>query len=250
MEITSFLTVRVGSSRLPNKCMLPFGDCNVLEHVIRRAKASGLNPIVCTSVDPANDVIENIATQEGVRCFRGHEDDKLRRWLDCAHEFNVEAFHSVDVDDPFFDPEVMKYSFETLLEKNMDYIEPTKLSSSGNASVGYSISTEIVEKACALYDEGTDTELMWYYLETIENVKSEVLLDNDICSTVEARLTLDYEEDYWLLQSMCRILGNETTRQEVDAFLTKNPDFKEINWFRNGQWKANQLSKDPNAAQD
>ena len=41
------ITVRSQSTRLPEKCFLPFGDCSVLEHIIRRAKHFNINPIVC-----------------------------------------------------------------------------------------------------------------------------------------------------------------------------------------------------------
>ena len=238
--ITSFVSARVNSSRLPSKCLLPFGDTNVLCHGIRRARDSGLNPIVCTPSSPENDVIAEAAQKEGVKCFRGHNDDRLRRWLDCATENKISAFHTVDVDDPFFDPEMMKRSFSLLIDENFDFIEPTILASSGNASVGFSIRTSIVEKACKLYQPGENSELLWYYLRAVDNYHSKTLPQYDFCSSIEARLTLDYEEDYWLLQSICRILGNNATRQEVDRLLKNNPEFKDINWFRNDQWKEKQ----------
>lgn len=242
MVITSFVSARVGSSRLPNKCLLSFGAVNVLQHGIRRAKMNGLNPIVCTPSTHENNIIEEIALSEGVRCFRGHDDDRLRRWLDCAHEFNIAAFHTVDLDDPFFDPEMMKASFELMLKDNLDFVEPTLLSSNGNASVGYSIRTSIVEKACQLYAEGENTELLWNYLKKVDGYRSKVLPQSDSFSSIEARLTLDYEEDYWLLSTLCRILGNEASRNDIDRILYDNPALKEINWFRNDQWKVNQNS--------
>jgi len=241
MVIHSFVSARINSSRLPNKCLLPFGNCNVLEHGIRRAKENGLNPIVCTPSSNENDLIAEIAMKENVPCFRGHNDDRLRRWLNCALENNIDAFHTVDVDDPFFDPEMMKLSFLTLLENNLDYVEPTKLSSDGNACVGYSLKTSFLLKACSLYSEGENSELLWNYLEAVEDRKSEILVQSKNFSSVNARLTLDYEEDYWLLSSICRILGNQATRKDVDDLLTANPNFKNINWFRNNQWKERQL---------
>ena len=65
----------------------------------------------------------------------------------------------------------------------------------------------------------------------------------DIIFPKNLRLTLDYEEDYWLLDSVRRILGNLTSRDEVDQLLLSNPDMYKINWFRNEEWKTGQLSK-------
>lgn len=243
MVITSFLSARVGSSRLPNKCMLPFGEVNVLQHGIRRAKKNGLNPIVCTPSSPENDMIEEISVSEGVSCFRGHDDDRLRRWRDCAREFDVTAFHTIDIDDPFFDSDMMKASFALMLESGVDFVEPTALSSNGNASVGYSITASILESACQLYTVGTNSEFLWDFLKRVDGYSSLVLPQRDSFSSIEARLTLDYEEDYWLLSTLCRILGNDVSRKEVDRVLFDNPALKCINWFRNDEWKKNQKSR-------
>ena len=159
-----------------------------------------------------------------------------------AAEFNIPAFHTVDVDDPFFDPEMMKFSFSLLIKENLDYVEPTEMSSGGNASVGYSIRTSVVEKACQLYQPGENTELHWKHLEAVDGYRSIVLSQDKSFSKVKARLTLDYEEDYWLLKTICRILGNNASRTDVDALLTENPAMKKINWFRNDEWKINQLT--------
>jgi spore coat polysaccharide biosynthesis protein SpsF (cytidylyltransferase family) len=57
------------------------------------------------------------------------------------------------------------------------------------------------------------------------------------------RLTLDYEEDYWLLMSIFRILGGNPDREKVMQLFADNPDLAKINLFRNDEWKAAQLSK-------
>ncbi len=54
-EIIGFITVRSKSSRLPQKCFLPVGEGNVIEHIIRRAKGFGFRPIVCTTDASADD---------------------------------------------------------------------------------------------------------------------------------------------------------------------------------------------------
>ena len=49
------------ATRLPEKCYLPFDGCNVLEHVIKRAKHFQINPIVCTTYEKTDDKIVEIA---------------------------------------------------------------------------------------------------------------------------------------------------------------------------------------------
>lgn len=242
VKVTGFITVRTSSTRLPKKCLLPFGESTVLNHIIRRTVSYDINPIVCTSTSKEDDIIEEIANKEGVKCYRGSLDNKLQRWLDCAIHYDVDMFHTIDADDPFFDGNEMKNSIKMLQEENLDMVCPTVSSSAGGASVGYSLTTNIVKRACKDLDKDTDTEMMWYYMEKILDLKTKILPETKK-NISKMRLTLDYEEDYWMLESARRMLGNLTSRDKVDQLFLSNPDMYKINWFRNEEWKAGQLSK-------
>jgi spore coat polysaccharide biosynthesis protein SpsF len=241
-EIPGVITVRTSSSRLPEKCLLPFGDFNVLTHIIRRALFFDIVPIVCTSVDSTDDVIEEIARKEGVKCYRGSLINKLKRWSDCATTFNLQSFHTIDADDPFFDGDEIKASMKLLNEGNYDMVYPTKSSSEGGATVGYSLTSDIVTRALKNIPEDADTEMMWYYIEKLKGLKAVVVPETESLP-FKVRLTLDYEEDYWLLESIRRILGNFVTRNEIKDFFMRNPDFYKVNWFRNEAWKEGQEQK-------
>ena len=237
-----FITVRTSSTRLPNKCLLPLGDETVISHVVKRAISYGIEPIICTSTDKSDDILEEISKELGVKCFRGSLVNKLKRWLDCAEHFNVNSFHTIDADDPLFDGKEMIASLDLLSSKDYDVVCPTESSSAGGASVGYSLTTAIIKKALENLDPDTDTEMMWYYLEKVGQIKM-INLPETTNNNTKVRLTLDYEEDYWLLASIVRILGYNPSRNEVMQLLLKNPDLAKINLFRNDEWKAAQLSK-------
>ena len=242
MTITCFITVRSKSTRLPGKCFLPFGDDTVLDHIILRCKHYGLDPIICTTQDKEDDRIVSIAKAHNIKFYRGPVSNKLLRWSQCCDFFEVESFHSVDADDPFFDGNEISNSMEVLLEEGLDMVYPTQSSSAGGASVGYSLTADIVKRACDGLAESVDTEMMWFYMEKLPNLKTKVLPEKRK-KISNMRLTLDYEEDYWLLESVRRILGNLASRDEVDQLLWSNPDMYKINWFKNVDWKAGQLSK-------
>jgi spore coat polysaccharide biosynthesis protein SpsF len=237
-----FITVRTSSTRLPNKCMLPLGDETVISHVVKRAISYGIEPIICTSTDKSDDILEEISKELGVKCFRGSLVNKLKRWLDCAEHFNVNSFHTIDADDPLFDGKEMIASLDLLRSKDCDVVCPTESSSAGGASVGYSLTTAIIKKALENLDPDTDTEMMWYYLEKVSQVKMEILPEASNAN-IKVRLTLDYEEDYWLLVSIIRILGSNPDRNKVRQLFLNNPDLAKVNLFRNDEWKAAQLSK-------
>ena len=237
------ITVRTFSSRLPNKCLMPFGkEINVIQHIIRRCKNSMIEPILCTTTDKRDDILQTIAEDEKILFYRGSVKNKLKRWYECAKKFHLKDFHSVDADDPFFDGDQVHLSMKTLREGNFDVVNPTISSSMGGASVGYSIKAKILKLALIDTDHETDTEMMWYYLEKIKNIKSYTLAENRK-KPQNIRLTLDYLEDYNLLLFIQQLLGNNASRIEIEKLFSDNPDLYKINWFRNNEWKKSQESK-------
>ncbi len=240
--IDGLITVRTSSTRLPGKCLLPFGEGNVINHLIARAKSFSIDPIICTSTDKSDDILEEMAKSLGIRFFRGSLNNKLKRWSDCANHFGLENFHTVDADDPFFDGEEMHRSMQVLIDGGFDIVCPTPSSSSGGASVGYSLTTAIVNRAVEGLAEEDDTEMMWYYLERIADRKTTTLTEKT-ADPLLIRLTLDYKEDYWLLRTIQRLVGSTSPRSEIDELFYRNPDLYKINWFHNEEWKAAQEAK-------
>jgi hypothetical protein len=57
------------------------------------------------------------------------------------------------------------------------------------------------------------------------------------------RLTLDYPEDYALIRMIAAEIGYMAPRAAVDDLFLLNPDLHKINWFRNADWKARQLTE-------
>ena len=238
MKPFGFVTVRTGSSRLNGKCLLPFGEGNVLQHVIRRAKFVGFEPLVCTTSLEEDDVIRDIAVKEGCSVYRGSAEDKLQRWLGACEKFGVDTLHTIDADDPFFDGELGQQSLR-LLNEGYDIVYPSRDIYVGG--VGFSITADIIRKACSL-KQSDDTEMMWYFIEKVPGLRKVELPVAD-AKSAKVRLTLDYEEDYWMLLTVLRILGPQATRVEIEDLFLRNPELHKVNWFRNEEWKKGQEEK-------
>jgi spore coat polysaccharide biosynthesis protein SpsF len=234
-DLNGMLTVRSSSTRLPEKCFLPFGEGTVIEHVIRRAKHFGFNPIVCTTIEPEDERLVEIAKKENVRYFQGSVRDKLVRWRDACRKFKVKKFISIDADDLFFDPDMAHLSLQTL-DKGYDLVthytqEPYI------GCVGYSLTADIIERACDI-KKSDDTEMMWHFIEKVPGIKkAELSVNKEALGNI--RLTLDYQEDYWLFCAVLRILGPFATAGSIVELFRHNPDLHKINWFRNQQYQAN-----------
>jgi len=235
----AFLTVRTSSSRLPAKCFLPFGESHVLDYVVKRSLNANFIPIVCTSSENSDNEIEAYCKINKVKYYRGPLNNKLQRWFECATSFEVEYFHTIDVDDPLFDPFQVSESLELLKSQELDVVYPTEKSSSGGASVGYSIRTNYLKHVLQDSQYLTSAEMVDVIFDNFAGTKSKVLVSS--ASEIDSvRLTLDYEEDYWLLATILRICGENCTRGEIIKLFMENPDLYKVNWFRNSDWANKQ----------
>ena len=242
MKIPAFITVRSSSNRLPKKCFLPFGKGSVLEHVIRRVKHYDLDPIVCTTTEDSDDAIVDLAKKCNVKFYRGPIANKLLRWSQCCEHFSLDSFHSVDADDPFFCGDEVKRSHE-LLQTGFDMVAPSPSSSGGGATVGYSLTADIVKQASLGMSDDLDTEMMWSYIEKVSDIKKTILTDPHE-NIIRDRMTLDYHEDYIVLEAIRLLIGNMGTREDLYSLLKNNPDLPRINTFRSEEWSKNQKKKE------
>jgi len=188
-------------------------------------------------VDSSDDPIEEFCVENGVEYFRGSLENKLRRWSDCATQFGLEDFHTIDVDDPFFSPEQVCESLALLRHEELDIVTPTTISASGSASVGYSIRSSFLLGILPVIPH--EVEMVDTVFSRIIGIKSK-MLESQFIDQPNLRLTLDYPEDYWLLSFLERIFGTDVERKQIFDFCNDNPDLYKLNWFRNEEWAFRQ----------
>lgn len=248
MKFHGIITVRTNSSRLKKKCLLNFGKVNIIEHIVIRSLKGKIIPIVCTTKNKSDDILAKIAKKHKVKIFRGSEINKIKRWYDCAKKFKLNYFHTIDADDPFFDPLAVKKSLKFLKKNKLDILYPSKISREGSASEGYSFSYEGIFKLNELIKKKYKSIYNSLDTEMIEKYVNKKLLKTKVFSGMnyqhkKLRLTLDYIEDYNMLKIVRNNLGNYCSRKLVNKFLKKNTKIVEINYFKNYDWKQKQLKQ-------
>ncbi|MFH1033311.1 MAG: NTP transferase domain-containing protein [Pseudomonadota bacterium] len=94
---------RMGSSRLPGKMLLPLAGRPLLAWVLAGAGAARLanQVVLCTSVNPENDALAELAAGLGVAVFRGSEDDVLGRFVAAGRLHRAVWVVRVCGDNPF-----------------------------------------------------------------------------------------------------------------------------------------------------
>jgi spore coat polysaccharide biosynthesis protein SpsF (cytidylyltransferase family) len=104
------IQVRMGSTRLPEKVLKPFfGTKTILEIVIESAQKNkfGWETIVATTSHKNDDPIYFLCKKLNVKCFRGNENDVLKRFIDAANLFNIKNIIRVCADNPFLDIDLL-----------------------------------------------------------------------------------------------------------------------------------------------
>ena len=195
MRILAFIAVRSGSSRLPGKTLADIRGKRVIEHVIERAKAiRGLDGIVvCTTKEVADDVMEKIALEQEVYCFRGSVKDKLERFLGASDKFGADYFVNIDSDDPFFDSGLIETARQQIKDNPCDIIKSPLGLAPG--AFTFLIKISALREVCS--SKKTDDTEMYeiYFLEPGRFDVKDLQVEDPIFFNDNVRLTLDYQED-------------------------------------------------------
>ncbi|MCR4329093.1 MAG: NTP transferase domain-containing protein [Candidatus Roizmanbacteria bacterium] len=239
------ITVRLLSSRLPEKALLTLAGKRVIDHVIERAKVSltkGLSHVVvCTSIEPEDDTLEQIAKQHGVGCFRGSLLDKIERWRGAAEQFGADYIITIDGDDLFCDPEMIATAIAQV-EKNGADVVTADTPEYVCGAFTHVIATKAIQKICEVKDT-SDTEMTKPYLIESGLFKVELLETDSVFKDPKVRLTLDYPEDYEFFKKVfeeMKMESNTVPLRDILHFLNTRPDVVAINFSRQQDFAQNQ----------
>lgn len=103
-NLAVIIQARVGSSRLPNKVILPFyNSFSILEIIISRLKQlnNTLKIILATTTNTKDNKIAEIAIKNNITLFRGDENNVLDRFITCAEKNNIDKIIRICADNPF-----------------------------------------------------------------------------------------------------------------------------------------------------
>jgi len=230
MEIGFLITARLKSTRLPQKVILEVNNRPLICHMIDRLKSSNIldRIILCTSTNPQDQPLVDIAANENIGCFPGSEEDVIQRLYDAAREFGIDYALNVTADCPLVSVEYLELILNKYKETNADLITCFNLPH-GFASYGLKI--EAMRKVCEI-KKGRETEV-WggYFRDTglFDVVDIDVPPEH---IRPDYRLTVDYPEDFELIKNIFNHFGEdtcETSMPDIIKYLDENPQLLEIN---------------------
>ena len=123
-RIVACIEARMGSVRLPGKSMRELCGKPLLEHLLDRIRqAKHLDEIVvATPLTKENDVIATCCSLNGVKCFRGSEDDVTERILGALEDQRADIGVEIYGDSPLSDPAIINMCIEEYLKGHYDFV--------------------------------------------------------------------------------------------------------------------------------
>lgn len=107
--VTGTIQVRLGSSRLPGKAMLPILGRPMLFRQIERLRAAKTidEIIIATTTSAMDDEIASLGDSLGIKVYRGSEHDVLSRIGGLLRHHNVDVHVEMLGDSPLPDPQIV-----------------------------------------------------------------------------------------------------------------------------------------------
>jgi spore coat polysaccharide biosynthesis protein SpsF len=230
LKYAIYLSVRNKAKRFPGKVLKIVKGKTLTDHLISRLKhSSKVSQIVlCTSTNQDDDILVEIAKKNKIDFFRGSEDDKLDRYLNAAYKFSTDFIIVVDGDDVFCDPELIDLCVSEFERTGSDYVI---VKDAPLGATPFCIKKEALEKVCKTKTV-TNTEVWGTLFTERKDFKKSFVVPKKKLQRPEIRLTLDYKQDFELIEKIFNNLYQEDkiiTLDDIVGFLTDNPKLLEIN---------------------
>lgn len=235
MTIGAIIEARQNSTRLPGKILKDLNGKTVIERIIERLeKIKNLDEIVVATTESQLDddlcfLLENIK----VNYFRGSESNVLSRVYNAAKNYKIDTILEVWGDCPLFDPNINEKLINIYKKNDYDFVGCNIKRTFPLGTDGMVFSTKILETLLKKKLSQNDLEHVSVYIYNhpelfkLYNYESE----NSKLNRTDIRLTLDYLEDYLLIEKIFNFLKDNDIYKldSIIKFLDENPDIKNIN---------------------
>ncbi|SEG42852.1 spore coat polysaccharide biosynthesis protein SpsF [Halpernia humi] len=229
MKIGLLITARLKSSRLPFKLLKDLNGFTIIEHVINRSKkidnVEGV--ILCTSTNPQDKPLADVALKNKIHYYLGSEDDVLQRLADASDFFSFDYILSITGENPLFSIDYANQIVSKLKKDADDFVVAEGLPIGCGV---YGLSVKALKTVCAFKKE-VDTEIWGPLINRPELFKVAKIKVDNFFVRPNLRLTNDYPEDFQMMNKIFNHFPYQSTPSLLNAlnFLDENPEVLKIN---------------------
>ncbi len=223
----------MGSTRLPGKILALVEGHPLLAHVLRRLRRmrEADEIVVATTTRSDDDPVRALADEEGVRYFRGDEQDVLSRYLGAAREVNADMIVRVTGDCPLIDPlECDKVVLA--LVGNVDYASNVLERTYPRGLDAEALHRDVLERAARLARSPKAREHVTWFIHREKPDLFVIRSVRDGEDNSDLRWTVDVPEDLDLVRRIYSDLGLAATSRayrEILSHVRAHPDLGALN---------------------
>ncbi len=228
MTTIAIVQARMTSTRFPGKVLADLmGEPMVLRQLERVARSALIDQIVlATSSDPTDDVLAEIAAQNGIAVVRGDLNDVLQRFIQVIDIYSPDVVVRLTADCPLASPQVIDKVIEYFQSSNADYVSNTMSPTYPDGLDVEVMKAEVLRRVAQLSNDAAEREhvTLGVYrrpeLFLIENVEN----DTDLS---DLRWTVDTKDDFEFIRKIYEDLYPENPNFDMDSvldYLERNPE--------------------------
>lgn len=231
-----FIQARVGSTRLPNKVLLSFyNEKSILDIIVNKLQDNfkGIPIIICTSTNIHDNNIEQFCVKNKISCYRGEENNVLKRFTDAAIFYKAKTIIRICADNPFLDVQFLKELIQYYKENpNADYWSFKNSQQIPVIKTHYGFFSEIV--TIEALDKVLFSTKNPLYLEHVTNYiyinstfKTKLkLLPDFLKDRIDLRFTIDDSQDFELMKALyVYYIKNNCKLELTIEFVDKNKNY-------------------------
>ena len=238
MSLGILIQARTGSTRMPEKVILPFyEEQSILDLLLEKVKKTNLPVVLATTINPLDDRLCELSEKHAVPVYRGSENDVLDRFIGAARLFGFSKIIRVCADNPFLDLASLQTLASAIEKSDADYLgyrlngnRPSILTHFGFWAEAVSLNA--LEKAVHLTSEKLYHEHVTNFIYGNPDLFNVQFLKADpiVFSRTDIRMTLDTSEDFDIQQKIFATISGEKPNfgiPEIVSWLDGHPEVLE-----------------------
>lgn len=222
--IVAIIQARMGSTRLPNKVLMPILEKPVLHWMLERVSLSKEidKIVVATTTNQCDNQIEEFALSMGYQVYRGSEEDVLDRYYQAAKSLPVTPSVIIRLtgDCPFVDPEIIDSMIIDFKKSNVDFLSNSEPLPSSLPD-GMDVSIVRFEAICKAWREAikpSDREhVTFYFWNNLQVFRCKKVEHEPDLS--KYRLTLDYFEDFYAIKNIVEFFEKDSSGMKLASMI-------------------------------
>lgn len=232
MEYLAIIQARMGSSRLPNKVLKKLCGKPMLQHIVERVQKSKYvdHVMVATTVQKADNAVEELCQKIQTDYYRGSENDVLDRYYQAASKYQPKNVIRITADCPFIDPTLIDEIIKNHETGDFDYTSNTLVETYPDGLDTEVFKFTALTQAWKEADLASEREHVTPYIKFKGQFKRYSVERSP--SLADKRWTVDTEEDFAVATQVYEALYEQDCiflTNDILKFLEEHHEIEQLN---------------------